>query len=139
MNEALLDTDIFSELTKGLNAAVERHASAYLEAHSRVTISVVTLMGSIRGYAEQGREDKIQGVIAVLPACDVLDMTADDAILAGRIYGLLEEKGLRIGWPDTVHAAIALNHGLEVATGNVAHFERVVALGYPLVITNRRA
>lgn len=68
MNKVLLDTDIFSELTKGLNATVERHAGVYLEIHGRITISVVTIMESIRGYAEQGREDKVQGVIAVLPA-----------------------------------------------------------------------
>lgn len=66
-------------------------------------------------------------------------MTADDAILAGRIYARLEQEGRRIGWADTVHAALALNHGLEVATGNSVHFERVTKLGYPLIVKNWRA
>lgn len=33
-------------------------------------------------------------------------------------------------------AAIALHHGLEVVTGNTAHFQRVQQLGYPLALAN---
>jgi predicted nucleic acid-binding protein len=35
-------------------------------------------------------------------------------------------------------AAIALQHGLTLATGNTAHYERVKALGYALDIENWR-
>jgi tRNA(fMet)-specific endonuclease VapC len=33
-------------------------------------------------------------------------------------------------------AAIALTHGLELVTGNVAHYQRIQQLGYPLVLVN---
>ena len=33
-------------------------------------------------------------------------------------------------------AAIALEHGLELVTGNTAHFQRVQQLGYPLILAN---
>lgn len=35
-------------------------------------------------------------------------------------------------------AAIALEHGLELATGNTAHFQRVQQLGYSLTLVNWR-
>jgi tRNA(fMet)-specific endonuclease VapC len=33
-------------------------------------------------------------------------------------------------------AAIALNYGLELVTGNTSHFQRVQQLGYPLSLAN---
>ena len=35
-------------------------------------------------------------------------------------------------------AAIALTHGLELSTGNTAHFQRVQQLGYPQTLVNWR-
>lgn len=35
-------------------------------------------------------------------------------------------------------AAIALHHGLELVTGNTAHFQRIQQLGYPLTVANWR-
>ena len=49
LNKALLDTDIFSEITKGVNPTVAAHATAYRQAFSRYTISAVTFMEVVRG------------------------------------------------------------------------------------------
>ena len=64
----------------------------------------------------------------------------DDAAsrFAGRINADLERKGLVIGMPDVMIAAIALRHGLAIVTGNVAHFEYVRSVGYELVIESWR-
>ena len=35
-------------------------------------------------------------------------------------------------------AAIALEHGLELVTGNTSHFQRVQQLGYRLVLADWR-
>jgi tRNA(fMet)-specific endonuclease VapC len=35
-------------------------------------------------------------------------------------------------------AAIALVHGLELVTGNTAHYQRIQNLGYPLIPVNWR-
>jgi tRNA(fMet)-specific endonuclease VapC len=35
-------------------------------------------------------------------------------------------------------AAIALKHGLELATGNTSHYQRIQQLGYPLTLVNWR-
>jgi tRNA(fMet)-specific endonuclease VapC len=39
---------------------------------------------------------------------------------------------------DTDIAAIAIERGLELVTGNTAHFQRVQQLGYPLTLVNWR-
>jgi tRNA(fMet)-specific endonuclease VapC len=35
-------------------------------------------------------------------------------------------------------AAIAINHGLELVTGNIVHFQRIQQLGYKLTLINWR-
>lgn len=60
------------------------------------------------------------------------------AELAGRISGDLDRIGQIIGLADPMIAAVALHHGLELVTGNTAHFQRIQQLGYPLVLANWR-
>ena len=66
----------------------------------------------------------------------VFDQTA--AELAGRIAGDLERVGQPISRADPMIAAIALEHGLELVTGNTAHYQRIEQLGYPLTLVNWR-
>jgi tRNA(fMet)-specific endonuclease VapC len=69
---------------------------------------------------------------------EVLDFDRPAAELAGRIAGDLERVGRPIGVADPMIAAIALIHGLELVTGNTAHFQRIQQLGYPLTLANWR-
>ena len=59
-------------------------------------------------------------------------------MLAGGITGDLERVGRPIGTADTMIAAIAVHHGLELVTGNTTHFQFVQNLGYPLTLVNWR-
>jgi tRNA(fMet)-specific endonuclease VapC len=68
----------------------------------------------------------------------VIPFERSAAELAGRIAGELERIGRPIGHADTMIAAIALQHGLDLATGNTAHFQRVQQLGYPRNLVNWR-
>ncbi|MGA9924358.1 MAG: hypothetical protein WBQ29_13240 [Isosphaeraceae bacterium] len=60
MNKSLLDTDIFSDITKGVNPTVASHATAYRKAFSRYTISAVTFMEVIRGYQKKQAARQLQ-------------------------------------------------------------------------------
>ena len=40
MNKSLLDTDILSEIGKGINQTVTRNATAYRQAHQFLTLSL---------------------------------------------------------------------------------------------------
>ena len=138
MNKALLDTDIFSEFLKGHDLKVQQNAAAYRQAIGPLTISVVTVMEIIKGLHKMHREPEIQALLARLAAEEVLGFDIDAAEKAGRIHADLERTGQPIGWADTVIAAIALRHGLELVTGNTTHYQRIRLLGYPLVMSNWR-
>jgi len=67
---------------------------------------------------------------------------ADDdqaaAELAGRIAGDLDRTGQPIGRADPMIAAIALEKGLDLVTGNTAHYQRIQQLVYSLTLVNWR-
>ncbi len=138
MNRALLDTDIFSEYLKGHDPTVQRHAAAYRGAFGSLTISVVPAMEIIKGLHKVGRESAIQDLLTRLAAEEVLGFELDTAERAGRIHADLERAGQPIGWADTVIAAIALQQGLELVTGNTSHYRRIQQLGHALVLRNWR-
>ncbi|MFI5454378.1 MAG: hypothetical protein ACHRXM_02915 [Isosphaerales bacterium] len=48
MNKAVIDTDIFSELGKGVNQTVVGNGAAYRATFGRYTISVITVMEIVR-------------------------------------------------------------------------------------------
>jgi tRNA(fMet)-specific endonuclease VapC len=66
---------------------------------------------------------------------EVIPFVQPAAELAGRIAGELEHLGRPIGIADSMIAAIALEHGLELVTGNTTHFQQ---LGDPLTLANWR-
>jgi len=76
--------------------------------------------------------------VASLATLEILPFGLPDADLAGRIAGDLECVGRPIGVADPMIAAIALTNGLELVTGNTAHFQRILQLGHPLTLVNWR-
>ena len=49
MNKALLDTDIYSEVLRAVNATVTANARTYRQAYGRLTLSVITVMEMVKG------------------------------------------------------------------------------------------
>ncbi len=138
MNRSLLDTDIFSDIAKGVNLTVVGRATAYRQIHSRYTISAVTFMEVVRGYQKNQATRQLQNFLTAIASEEVISFDQSAAELAGRIAGELERIGHPIGLADPMIAAIALTLGLELVTGNTAHFQRVQQLGYPLTLANWR-
>ncbi|KAB8318080.1 type II toxin-antitoxin system VapC family toxin [Tolypothrix campylonemoides VB511288] len=138
MHKALLDTDILSEIFKGINQRVIVKATAYRAVFGYYTTSVITVMEVVQGWHRRQREDKIQAFLATLATEEVLKLELEDAELAGRIYGDLGRLGQPIGYPDSMIAAIAIRRDLILVTGNLAHYQRIQALGYPLSLDNWR-
>ncbi len=138
MNKALLDTDILSEIIKGFDPTVARNAAAYYQAFGRFTLSAVTVMEIVQGFEKNQSARKLQSFMALVAAEEVIDFDQADGAMAGRIAGALDRTGRPIGAADSMIAAIALNHGIELVTGNTAHFQRIQQLGYPLSLANWR-
>jgi tRNA(fMet)-specific endonuclease VapC len=112
---------------------------AYRQQFDCFTISSVTVMEVIKGFQQAGREDQIASLMDYLTGVEVLDVDVNSAIIAGRIYGELLRTGQTIGRADPMIAGIALDHDLTLVTGNTAHFERIVRLGYQLRLEDWRA
>jgi tRNA(fMet)-specific endonuclease VapC len=138
MDPSLLDTDIFSEVLKAKDAKVVRTAAEYRRQFGRYSVSTPTITELVKGFQKQGREDRIQALLNGLTTEEVLSLDRETAVIAGRIYGRLEQAGQPIGRLDPLIAAVAIHHNLELVTGNTKHFERVVALGFPLRLGNWR-
>ena len=138
MNKALLDTDIYSEILKSVDPTVTRNATAYRQAHGILTLSAVTVMEVIRGFQKNQSQRKLQNFLAAVALEEVLAFDQPAGELAGRIAGDLERIGQPIGLADPMIAAIALTHGLELVTGNTAHFQRIQQLGYSITLNNWR-
>ena len=92
----------------------------------------------MRGYRRVGRNANVQSFERALTDCDVLPFDDAAGRLAGKTHADLETRGRPIGMPDVMIGAIAIHHGMVLATGNVAHFEAVRAAGYSLTIDNWR-
>jgi tRNA(fMet)-specific endonuclease VapC len=138
LNKAILDTDILSEIIKGVDQTVAANAKTYRRAFGHYTISAVTVMEVIRGYQRKLATRQLQAFLAAIPAAEVLSFDTAEAELAGRIAGELERTGRPIGAADTMIAATAIGNRLELVTGNTADFQRVQQLGYPLTLVNWR-
>jgi tRNA(fMet)-specific endonuclease VapC len=92
----------------------------------------------IRGFQRNLSHRKRQDFLSAIASEEVLTFDQPAAELAGRIAGELERVGRPIGLADPMIAAIALNRGLELVTGNTAHFQHIQQLGYPLTLVNWR-
>ena len=138
MDKSLLDTDIFSEVIKRVDHLVVQKAHEYIRAFHRYSISTIPVMEIVKGLHKVRREDRIKQLLSSLPLIEILTLDVRSADLAGRIYGDLERVGKTTGRADPMIAAIAINNGLTLVSGNVTHYQRIQELGYALVLDNWR-
>ncbi len=138
MSKSLLDTDILSEILKGINPTVASNAAAYRQAFGRYSLSSITVMEVISGLQRNQSHRRIQKFLTDISGEEVLPFGQAEGKLAGEIDGDLERVGRPIGRCDPMMAAIAVTNGLELVTGNTAHYQRIQQLGYPLTLVNWR-
>jgi predicted nucleic acid-binding protein len=138
VNKSLLDTDILSEIGKGIDPNVVRNAAAYRNTFGRYTLSVISIMEVVQGFQRRQSSARLQRFLAAIVSEEVLPFDQHSAELAGRIAGDLERAGQPIGRADPMIAAIALEHGLDLVTGNTTHYQRIQQLGYPLTLLDWR-
>jgi tRNA(fMet)-specific endonuclease VapC len=138
LNKALLDTDILSEIIKGIDQTVAGHATSYRRAYGHYMLSAISVMEIVQGFQKNQSTRRLQAFLASLAGQELIAFDEADGELAGRIAGELDRVGRPIGTADSMIAAIAIGQGLELATGNTAHFQRVQQLGYKLTLVNWR-
>lgn len=92
MNKSLLDTDIFSEVMKGVDPHVVQKARAYLAVFGRYTVSAATVMESSKGLHKQRSSKKLKQFLSHLSAAEVLPFEQNSAEVAGRILWIKCDK-----------------------------------------------
>ncbi len=138
MNKALLDTDTYSEVLKAVNPTVAQNAALYRRTHGVLSPSAITLMEIVYGLRRVQNARRLRDFLSAAALEEVLEFERGAAELAGRIAGDLDRTGQTIGKLDPMIAAVALRQGLELVTGNTAHYQRIQQLGYPLVLVDWR-
>jgi len=138
VNKSLLDTDILSEIGKGIDPNITANAATYRNAFGRYTISVISIMEVVRGFQHKQDARRLQHFLNSIAAEEILALDQPAAELAGRIAGDLDRTGQPIGRADPMIAAIALGKGLDLVTGNTTHYQRIQQLGYSLTLVNWR-
>ena len=136
----LFDTDAISEVLR------PRPAKAYLDWLKTIrrvdqfTSAVVIgelYSGAFRSADSARHLENIER--RVLPALSVLPYDVAAARVYGDVRARLETAGTRLADADLQIAATALQHELELVTGNLRHFQRVPDLRVNPVLAGTRA
>ena len=135
----LFDTDAISELLR------PRPAAAYVKwimkvAREEQFTSAVVIGELYKGaYRSRDCERHITNIEhRILPAITVLPYDIDIAKVFGKIRAHLEESGTILPDADIQIAATAIDHDLELITGNLRHFSRISNLKLNDILANSR-
>lgn len=93
---------------------------------SELFVSSITVFELAYGAEKSKWGEKTRQKLAMfLAPFTILPFDDEDAMVAGRIRGALEQRGMPIGPYDVQIAAQALAKGLTVLTHNLSEFQRV--------------
>jgi len=125
----LFDTDLMSRVVKAdpPRALVERLSRIPRALQFTTSINAAEVY---YGASRTGRRDELVRAFErlVLPRLTVLPFDLESAKVFGRLKAALEGRGRPRSEPDLRIAAIALQHGLTIVTGNVRHFADIPGL-----------
>ena len=96
MDKTLLDTDLFSEILRGVNQNVVARATSYHSTCGYYTISVITVLEIVvKGFHKLKREDKVQQFLAGVPAVELLTWISEVRNWQGESMQIWNEWGNR--------------------------------------------
>lgn len=136
----LFDTDAISESRRPRPSPAYVRWLISIPQPEQFTSAVVVgelFKGAFRSSARARYVEDIER--RILPTLRVLPYDVDSARIFGRLCALLEAEGRRLADADLQIAATALQHDLELVTGNVRHFRRVPGLKINPVLAEARA
>lgn len=90
-------------------------------------------------YRSSAKERHLKNITErVLPALTILRYDTNTARIFGKLSATLEQSGTPLADADLQIAAAAMQHDLELVTGNLRHFERVPGLKLNRVLAEAR-
>jgi tRNA(fMet)-specific endonuclease VapC len=134
----LLDSDILSDIIKGINPNVVAKARAYGQQFGLLDFTSSSVLEILHGLYHKGAPAKIQRAEALFAMNNEVVPDRDDYRLGAQIAGALASQGTPIGIIDPLIAACAIRRGFGVATANTDHFTYIQNAGYSLSLENWR-
>ncbi len=132
----LFDTDVLSNIIKRKpsDALIDRLQTVPKQSQYTSSINI----GEIYyGAYRSNRKNQILKAFeeSVFPNITVLFFDGQSGKLFGRLKAQLEKKGISCSEPDLRIAAVALQHNLNLVTGNIKHFENIPGISLENWIT----
>lgn len=134
-----VDSDILSEILKGIDANVITRARAYGQDFGRLDFTSVSVLEILHGLSRRDAKAQMQRAEALFAINSETVPDRDDYRFAAQIAGSLARRGTPIGIVDPLIAACAIRRGFGVATGNTGHYTYIIDAGYSLYIEDWRA
>jgi tRNA(fMet)-specific endonuclease VapC len=128
MDEALIDTDILSEILKGKDPHVTAAAQQYLAAHERFAFSAMTLYEIIRGMVANRASRQLAAFCAMADTSEVVPITNPVLRRAADLWADARSGGHPREDADLIIAATALETRRLLVTGNSPHFSWIPGL-----------
>lgn len=128
MKQALLDSDIMSEILKGHDPNVMAKADEYLHEHARLSFSEITLYEITRGLRANAAARQLAQFELIVATSDVPPVSRDVLLRAADLWVEARRGGHPKDDADLIIAATALEIGRVLVTGNTAHFSWIQGL-----------
>lgn len=123
----VLDTDVVIDFLRGKASTVDRVRRA-LDEGETLGITAVNVGEILRGIEGSKSADRKTAFEDLLEKLEVLPVNFQAARRYGRVLTTLDEAGWPIPGMDGLIAAVTLENGGRLFTGNVRHFDRIGGL-----------
>ncbi len=128
MDEALIDTDILSEVLKARNATVLDRAAQYLQEHGHFAFSAMTYYEILRGFRATRAVNQLSAFVAVAATSDVLPISLAVLDRAADLWAEARSGGHPHNDADLVIASTAVEYDRVLVSGNLPHFTWIEGL-----------
>ncbi len=138
MIKGILDTDILSEIGKGVSVNVLNNATNYVTEHGQLSFTSISVYEQLYGLEARAAPQQIERFLRLIASHEEVVPLPTDYRLAASIRAALQLAGTPIGSIDPIIAACALNRDVPLITGNTRHHSFIQSAGYALQLLNWR-
>ena len=128
MEEAILDTDMLSEVLKRKDTVVLSNAERYLGEHQRMAFSAMTVFEIIRGMRANRATRQVVEFLKSVETSDVFPVSLPVLMRAADLWAEGRNGGHPHNDADLIIAATALETQRVLVTGNTSHYSWITGL-----------
>lgn len=127
MKPTLLDTDTLSFYLRR-HPTVRENAAHHIRQHGPLITSMISYYEILNGLYYRDARGQLTNFEELISLHQILPLSLNSVEISARIFADLRRTGRPIGHTDTLIAGVAMANGMQLATNNTAHFERIEGL-----------